>query len=183
MTADSPAASAGFQVGDVFTSFNDQPLVSIADVSWILHRAPTSGTLPAPIQRGGEKLDLRLTLPPAWRNKSDISRRVGSWPMRAMAFGGMKMDDLDDAARDQLGLSKDQMALKIFHVGQYGPHAAAKKAGFRKDDIILEVGDLNTRITESALIGHLLLSHLPGEKIPSVILRGQDRVKLMLPQQ
>ena len=183
VTADSPAASAGFQVGDVFTSFNDQPLVSIADVSWILHRAPTSGTLPATIQRGGEKLDLRLTLPPAWRNKSDISRRVGSWPMRAMAFGGMKMDDLDDAARDQLGLSKDQMALKIFHVGQYGPHAAAKKAGFRKDDIILEVGDLNTRITESALIGHLLLSHLPGEKIPSVILRGQDRVKLMLPQQ
>ena len=180
---ESPAASAGFQVGDVFTSFNDQPLVSIADVSWILHRAPTSGTLPATIQRGSAKLDLRLTLPPAWRNKSDISKRVGSWPMRAMAFGGMKMDDLDDATRDQLGLSKAQMALKIFHVGQYGPHAAAKKAGFRKDDIILEVGDLNTRITESALIGHLLLSNLPSEKIPSIVLRGRDRVKLMLPQQ
>lgn len=180
---ESPAASAGFQAGDVFTSFNEQPLISIADVSWILHRAPTSGTLPATIQRGGQNVDLRLTLPPAWRNKSDISKRVGSWPMRAMAFGGMKMDDLDDATRDQLGLSKDQMALKIFHVGQYGPHAAAKKAGFRKDDIILEVGDLSTRITESALIGHLLLSNLPGEKIPSIVLRGQERVKLMLPQQ
>ena len=75
------------------------------------------------------------------------------------------------------------MALKIFHVGQYGPHAAAKKAGFQKDDIILEIGDLNTRMTESAIIGHLLLSNLPGEKIPTVVLRGGQRVKLELPHQ
>jgi S1-C subfamily serine protease len=75
------------------------------------------------------------------------------------------------------------MAFKIFHVGQYGPHAAAKKAGFKKDDILIEIGDLNTRMTESALIGHLLLSNLPGEKIPSVVLRGGQRMTLELPQQ
>lgn len=179
----SPAASAGFQAGDILTTFNEQPLLSTADVSWVLHRAPASGSLPATIRRSSDTLDLRLTLPPAWRNKSDISRRAGTWPMRAMAFGGMKMDDLDDATRDQLGLTREQMALKVFNVGQYGPHAAAKKAGFLKDDIILEIGDLNTRITESAIIGHLLLSHLPGEKIPTVVLRGQQRIKLELPQQ
>jgi membrane-associated protease RseP (regulator of RpoE activity) len=183
VAAGTPAASAGFQPGDEFTEFNGQPLISIADVSWVLHRAPASGTLLAKVKRGSELLDLRLTLPPAWRNKSDISKRVGTWPMRAMAFGGMKMDDLDDATREQLGLTKEQMALKIFHVGQYGPHAAAKKAGFQKDDLILEIGDLNTRMTESALIGHLLLSNLPGEKIPSVVLRGGERLKLELPQQ
>jgi hypothetical protein len=38
-------------------------------------------------------------------------------------------------------------------------------------------------MTESALIGHLLLSNLPGEKIPSVVLRGGERLKLELPQQ
>jgi hypothetical protein len=183
VAAGTPAATAGFQPGDEFTEFNGQPLISIADVSWVLHRAPASGTLLAKVKRGSESHDLRLTLPPAWRNKSDISKRVGTWPMRAMAFGGMKMDDLDDATREQLGLTKEQMALKIFHVGQYGPHAAAKKAGFQKDDLILEIGDLNTRMTESALIGHLLLSNLPGEKIPSVVLRGGERLKLELPQQ
>jgi hypothetical protein len=183
VAAGTPGASAGFQAGDEIIELNQQPIISIADVSWVLHRAPASGTLLAKVKRGTEQTDLRLTLPPAWRNKSDISKRVGTWPMRAMAFGGMKMDDLDDATRELLGLTKDQMALKIFHVGQYGPHAAAKKAGFQKDDIILEIGDLNTRMTESAIIGHLLLSNLPGEKIPSVVLRGGERLKLELPQQ
>jgi hypothetical protein len=181
--AGTPGASAGFQPGDEIVELNQQPMVSIADVSWVLHRAPPSGMLSAKVKRSSELTELRLTLPPAWRNKSDISKRVGTWPMRAMAFGGMKMDDLDDASRERFGLAKDQMALKVFHVGQYGPHAAAKKAGFRKDDILIEVGDLKARMRESALIGQLLLSHLPGETIPSVVLRDGQRMNLELPQQ
>lgn len=181
--AGTPGASAGFQPGDEIVELNQQPMISIADVSWVLHRAPPSGMLSAKVKRSSELTELRLTLPSAWRNKSDISKRVGTWPMRAMAFGGMKMDDLDDASRERFGLAKDQMALKVFHVGQYGPHAAAKKAGFRKDDILIEVGDLKARMSESALIGQLLLSHLPGETIPSVVLRDGQRMNLELPQQ
>ncbi len=181
--AGTPGASAGFQPGDEIVELNQQPMISIADVSWVLHRAPPSGMLSAKVKRSSELTELRLTLPPAWRNKSDISKRVGTWPMRAMAFGGMKMDDLDDASRERFGLAKDQMALKVFYVGQYGPHAAAKKAGFRKDDIFIEVGDLKARMSESALIGQLLLSHLPGETIRSVVLRDGQRMNLELPQQ
>ena len=103
--------------------------------------------------------------------------------MRAMAFGGMKMDDIPDEERASLGLDKSQMALRVFHVGEFGEHAAAKKAGFKKDDILIQVGDLKQRLTESALIGDLLLHHLPGEKLPAAVLRGKERVELMLPQQ
>lgn len=183
VTPDSPAAKAGVQAGDRILSLNNQPLVSIADVSWVLHRSPDAGSLPAIIQSKGEKSPITLDLPAGWRLKSDIGKRVGTWPMRAMAFGGMKMDDIPDEERATLGLAKDQMALRIFHVGQYGPHAAAKKAGFQKDDILVEAGDLKQRITESAIIGHLLLHHLPGEKLPAVVLRGGKRVELKLPQQ
>ncbi len=180
---ESPAALAGIHAGDSISTLNDQPLISIADVSWVLHRAPASGTISAKIQRGGELQELRITLPAAWRMKSDIGKRAGTWPMRAMAFGGMKMDDIDDAGRAELGLSKEQMALRIFHVGQYGEHAAAKKAGFLKDDVLLQVEDLTTRMSESQIIGHLLISHLPGEKLPATVLRGGKRVELELPQQ
>lgn len=180
---DSPAAQAGFQTGDTLLSLNQQPLVSIADVSWVLHRSPDSGSIPAMIQRNGKETTLSLALPAGWRMKSDIGKRVGTWPMRAMAFGGMKMDDIADEERSSHGLTQDQMALRIFHVGEYGPHAAAKKAGFQKDDILVEVGDLKQRITESAIIGQLLQHHFPGEKIPAIVLRGKERVALMLPQQ
>lgn len=183
VAANTPAAKAGLQAGDVFTSFNGQPLVSIADVSWALHRSPDAGSLPAVINRGGKETAVTLELPAGWRLKSDIGRRVGTWPMRAMAFGGMKMDDMPDEERESLGLNKDQMALRIAHVGQYGEHAKAKQAGFQKDDILVEVGDMKQRITESAIIGHLLLHHLPGEKLPAVVLRGGKRVDLKLPQQ
>jgi hypothetical protein len=183
VAAESPAAKAGVQAGDAFTSLNGQPLVSTADVSWVLHRSPESGSIAAKVLRGGKETDLTLDLPAGWRLKSDIGKRVGTWPMRAMAFGGMKMDDIPDEERATLGLSKDQMALRIAHVGQYGEHAKAKQAGFLKDDILIEVGELKQRITESAIIGHLLLHHLPGEQLPAAVLRGGKRLELKLPQQ
>ncbi len=183
VAAGSVAEAAGIQSGDAFAVINGQPLVSIADVSWILHRAPESGSIPITLQRGGKQTAVTLDLPAGWRLKADISKRVGTWPMRAMAFGGMNMEDLDDATRSELGLTKDQMALRIKHVGQFGPHAAAKKAGFNKDDILIHVGDLERRTTESAIIGHLLRHHLPGEQLPAVVLRGTERVELTLPQQ
>lgn len=182
VVADSPAAKAGVQAGDAFISLNDQPLISIADVSWVLHRSPESGSIAVKLLRSGQETGLTLDLPAGWRLKSDISKRVGTWPMRAMAFGGMKMDDIPDEERTTLGLNKAQMALRVFHVGQYGEHAKAKQAGFQKDDILIEVGDLKQRTSESAIIGYLLRHHIPGEKLPTVVLRGGKRVELKLPQ-
>lgn len=183
VAAGSPAAKAGVQTGDKFVSLNQQPLVSIADVSWVLHRSPDSGTLPGTLLRSGKETAVMLDLPAGWRLKSDIGKRVGTWPMRAMAFGGMKMDDLTDEERASLGLDKTQMALRVFHVGEFGQHAAAKKEGFKKDDILIQIGDLKGRLTESAIIGDLLTHHIPGEKIHATVLRGKERVDLKLPQQ
>lgn len=183
VAADSPGAKAGLLAGDHLVSVNTQPLVSAADVSWALHRAPDTGTLSVALERGGAPKEVSLELPAGWRMRSDIGRRAGTWPMRAMAFGGMKMDDIPDEERATLGLPKGQMALRIMHVGQYGPHAMAKKAGFQKDDILVQVGDMTTRLTESVLIGRLLQTHLPGENLPAVVLRGGKKVELKLPQQ
>jgi len=179
----SAGAAAGLQVGDTLLTLNAQPLISIADVSWVLHRAPESGRLPATVQRGGSEVAVSLELPAGWRSKSDISKRVGTWPMRAMAFGGLKMADLDDAGRASAGLTPEGMALRVEHVGEYGAHAAAKKEGFKAKDVLLQVGDEKGRLSESALIGWLLQTHRPGEKLPVVVLRGSERLTLQLPQQ
>ena len=52
VAAGSIAEKAGVLAGDDFVSLAGQPLVSIADVSWALHRAPASGTLAAIVKRG-----------------------------------------------------------------------------------------------------------------------------------
>ena len=176
----SAAERAGFQPGDEIISFAGQRPISIADVSWALHRSPESGSLAAVVKRGPAEKSLKLELSSGWRSKSDISRRVGTWEMRAMATGGLLLEDLADEMRTGRGLKKGDLALLVKHVGQYGKHAAGKKAGFQKDDVIVEMAGLTGRLTEGELIGHLLQKHRVGEQVKATVLRGQERVELLL---
>ena len=179
----SVAAKAGVQVGDQFSTLGGQLLLSIADFAWALHRAGESGPLNAKVTRAGKEQSLLLNLPTGWRSKADISKRVGTWPMRAMAFGGMVLTDLTDEERLARSLSKDKLGLFVKGLGQYGKHATAKNAGFRKDDVLVELNGKSARITEGELIGQLLQTTKPGEKLKATVLRGDQRVELLLPMQ
>lgn len=103
--------------------------------------------------------------------------------MRAMALGGMRLQDLTDEERVARGLGKDKLGLHVQGLGQYGKHAAAKNAGFRKDDVLLEIEGSSARLTEGELIGQLLQKTKPGQRTKAVVLRGNERVELMLPMQ
>lgn len=183
VAAGSPADQAGLRAGDDLTALGGQPLLSIADVSWVLHLAPEAGSLQAEARRAGQPLSVVIPLAEGWRFQADISRRVGTWGMRAMALGGLQLEDLSDEERAHRGLKKDQLALLARHVGQYGEHAAAKKAGFKKDDVLVEVAGWSTRQSEGELIGRLLKDYLPGTKVQAAVLRGDQRLSLTLPMQ
>lgn len=179
----SMAAAAGFKKGDELVTFDGQPLLSVADFAWVLHRAGDSASLEAVVSRDGAHQRLTLLLPQGWRMKSDISRRVGTWPMRAMAGGGLKLEDLNDEDRRKQGIAGDKLALVAMGVGQYGAHGAAKKNGFQKDDILIEVDGLTRRMTESEFIGTLLQKYPGKAQLPAVVLRKGQRVELKLPMQ
>jgi S1-C subfamily serine protease len=68
-------------------------------------------------------------------------------------------------------------------MGQYGMHAAAKKAGFKEGDVIISISKIATRITEGELLGYLLEQHFPGDQVPVTVLRGGERQELSLPMQ
>jgi hypothetical protein len=183
VAAGSTAARAGLQAGDDLISMEGQPLVSIADVSWVLHRAPESGALAAVVQRGGARKDAAIPLAAQWRSQSDIARRVGTWQMRGMATGGLQLTDLGDEERVRRNLPKDGLALLVKHVGQYGKHAAAKNAGFQKDDVIVALAGDTRRASEGQVIGRLLQTTKPGGKVKATVLRGGQRLELNLPMQ
>ena len=75
------------------------------------------------------------------------------------------------------------MALRVKHVGEYGTHATAKKAGFKKDDIVVGMDGATSRFSEGELIGYLLDKHRPGEQIKVMVLRGAERTEFTLPMQ
>ena len=183
VAAGSTAAAAGLKAGDDLISLGGQPLISPADVSWVLHRFLGAGKIPAMAKRDGAPVNAALTMPESWRETADISKRAGTWSMRGMAFGGLVLDEPSEEERTKLGIAKDQMALRAKGVGQYGKHAAAKNAGFQKEDVITEIDGSSARITEGTLIGRLLRAHKPGDKVKTTVLRGDRKVELYLPIQ
>jgi S1-C subfamily serine protease len=177
----SAAAKAGLQPGDLIETFNNQPLISVADAAWVLHRSPATGTLPLTLRRNGEPMSLSITLEPDWRYKTDISRRVGAWSLRGMATGGLVLEDLDDTARAERGLDTQSLALWVKGLGQYGPHGLAKRSGFQKDDVLIEIDGIKNRLPESELLGRLLSDPKGKRPLPITLLRNKKRLTLTLP--
>jgi hypothetical protein len=183
VAAGSSAERDGLRPGDEITALEDQPLVSIADVQWVLHNAGDAGRLHAKMRREGIDTDLTLTLEPGWRRRGDISWRATSWDLRRMTTGGMRLDNLSREERDRLGLDENGLALRARHVGEYGAHAAAKNAGFQKGDVLVTVDGKSDLVTESQLMAAMVNLKRPGDSVPVVVLRDGKKIDLMLPIQ
>jgi S1-C subfamily serine protease len=171
------------KTGDAIESLQDQPILSIADVQWVLENAGQPATLKATILRGTKRIDLTLDLEREWRRHTDIAWRTTTWDLRRMALGGLVLDDLTGEERMAARLSDKELGLRVKHVGEYGEHAAAKRAGFQRDDILISVDGNSARLTEAQLLARLVQTKMPGEKLPVTILRTGERVTLELPMQ
>jgi serine protease Do len=184
VTPGSVAADGGLKPGDEILSLQGQPMLSIADVQWVLHNTdPAGGTLSVAVQRNGKPANARLILEKGWRRAGDISWRVSAWGLRRMAAGGMKLEPLPEAERARLKLPQDHMALVVKHVGQYGPHAAAKKAGVRPGDVIIEFDGRDDLMTDSELLTHGVTARKPGDQVSMTILRNGKKQTLKIPMQ
>ena len=100
-----------------------------------------------------------------------------------MALGGLVLDDLADKERTKRGLANEGLALQVRHVGQFGAHMVAKKAGFQKGDVIVEFAGQSSRLRECDLLAHVLQKTKPGETIDVTVLRAGKRQAHRLPLQ
>jgi serine protease Do len=173
----SPAEQDGLRSGDVIRVLAGQPLLSTADFQWVLQNAPATGTLLAEVLRAGKPQELALTLKPGWR-RGDISWRTTTWNLRRMGLGGMRLDDLKDSERREAGLPPAGLALRARHVGEYGDHAVAKRAGFQKDDVLISFDGHTEHMTESALLAYTLQQKRPGDVVDVVVLRQGQKLNL-----
>ena len=97
----SAAEKDGFRRADEILTLDGQPIISVADVQWVLHRSSENTTLPATIDRHGEEVNLTLTLNSGWQQGTDISWRTTTGELRLVALGGMVVEDLSAAERQR----------------------------------------------------------------------------------
>jgi hypothetical protein len=180
----SPAAAAGLQSGDELVALADQPLLSIADVQWVLHQTPArGGAISCEGKRGDQVLQTRIRLPSGWRRSGDLSWRSSTWGLRRMATGGLVLEPVPSAERPGLGVAEQGMALRVRHVGQYDAHAAAKRAGFQASDVIVTFNGRNDLKREEDVLAEGVTTLNPSQRVEVEVIRKGKRIKLTLPMQ
>ncbi len=172
----SDAQASGFEKGDQIQTMMGQPILSIADVQWVLHHAPDQGgPIPTVVVRADEKITKTLQLSPGWRKKEDIAWRASTWSLRQMGLGGMLAKPATEEERKNLAIAPENMALVVQHVGAYAPHDRAKKAGIQKGDVILAFDGRTDLLRETDLIAYAINEVPVGKSVAVRIQRGAEQ--------
>ena len=177
------AAKSGFKRGDAIESLSGQPILSIADVQWVLQNTGESADLKATVLRDGQSVDVTLSLPKGWRRLDDIAWRATSWSLRRMATGGMRLEEVPAAERKRRGIPDGKMALRIKHLGRYGAHRLALKTGFRVGDVLLSFDGKTDLLRPTDILTYAVNAKKPGERVEISFLRGRRKMTLRLPMQ
>jgi hypothetical protein len=183
--AGSAAAAAGFLPGDEVLTMAGQPLLSIADVQWVLDRVPAGGgTVEARLSRSGRPTTVTLALPEGWRRADDVAWRASTWQLRRVALGGLLLEAVpedDPALKDVPADRRGGVRLRVGHVGQYAPHDRAKRAGFRKGDLLLAFDGRTDLARDTDVLRYALDPARRARTLDVDVQRGAQTLTLHLP--
>jgi serine protease Do len=184
VTSDSEAAESGIQAGDRIREAQGQPLISIADLQFVLHNLPAQATdLELVVSTGNASRTVTMKLPNDWKSRDDISWRASTWELRRWGLGGMFVETCSNEERAKLKVGNSKMALKIRHVGEYAPHDVAKLAGFRNGDILVSVNGKDHFLRETDLLQFALNRLKPGDLTTFELYRDgkKEKIEMRLP--
>lgn len=167
----SPAAKAGFMEGDALKTMNGQPLLSQADIQWVLQNSPMKTEISVRLERNGRTLTKSIVPSGNWK-ETDLSWRA---PMAGL-LPGLHFSRLSNTEKQKRGIAADQMAFVVKYVqGDYG------KAGVRQRDVVIAVDGRTNAITQGQFLEYVGLSQPPKEKVTLTLLRGDQRLKIAVP--
>lgn len=182
---DSPADRAGFRAGDRIESADGRPILSIADVQWLLHQAGESAKLKLQVQRQGKQMPLELVLDPGWRRQTDYTWRTIAWPLR-FKLAGFKSSPAPPDVRQRLGLEPGKLALRI---DQLAPgfvkdrNPAPQQLGLQAGDVIVAVDGKAETMSEGDFLAYLVQQKQPGDRVQLTVRRGEKlrQVEMTVP--
>lgn len=177
VTADSPAAQAGLQVGDVILSVNDTPLDANNRLADVIARFKPGDEVTLKIRRGNEEQDIRVTLGenPDKKGAAFLGIRY------APAFGMMRLPDglprnlpfLPPDGAVPFELPGGMAAVTIGAVVKDSP---ADKAGLKQGDVIIAANDQKIE-TPNDLVT-LVQGSKPGDKVTLSVRRSGEEQPL-----
>jgi hypothetical protein len=139
------AARAGVLAGDDILTMDDQPLLSTADIQWVLQNFPDAGgKLPLLIRRKDADSKLQLDLPNLWRRDGDFGWRYRVAGYSSWLWLGATMED-------------GSRGVRVLHLSPPWFNAPNRDGvdKLRAGDLILEV-DGESEWSRSTLISYMM---------------------------
>lgn len=170
----SAAEEVGLEIGDELLSASGQPLISLADIQWVLHNSADEATIPVTLKRDGEVLTKKIEVGGNWK-QSDIAWRASSW------YGlrqGLKTEPLSAADKKSRGIGDDSLALAV--KGMFGKSAGLGRYGLKQNDVIVALDGKTEAMSESDFLIWLRLNHGPQDSVKFTVLRGESRRELTI---
>ena len=162
--ADSPAAVAGFEVGDIVLEFNEQSVSRSADLPPIVGRTRVGTRVPVEILRNGESHTLHVLT--AELPDDDELRVAVRGDSGSTVSGKLGLTVADLSAEQRKEHEVRDHGVLVTDVAE-GP---ARRAGVRQGDVVLM---LNNQKVESAKEFKRLSSELPAGKAISILVQRQ----------
>jgi len=166
---DSPLADAGFEVGDLITAINGEPID--ADLPGMMLRLFRFGDegLVFTVQRGGEEIEIALDAAAVLDDWRDV---VPMMPAARPSQLGVSFQtiDADLAAEKDLPLSEGALIVEVYE------DTPAAQAGLQVDDIILAVdGDV---VDEERTLRDRLYAYEEGDVVMLSVLRAGEELAI-----
>jgi serine protease Do len=130
--ADSPAARAGFQSGDVILAFNGTEVHSAQDLSLAVAEAKAGTPAKVQVLRNGRQLTLDVKL---GERPQDIAEKLPPSEAERHARLGIKVEDLTPDAARAMSLASTKGVL----VTEVTPGSPADDGGVQAGDVIREI--------------------------------------------
>lgn len=162
---DSPAADAGFEVGDIILSFNGEKVIRSKDLPPLVGRTPVDQQAKVKVLRKGKRKHLRVTIGelPA---QDEIEVAQGKPSTDKENRIGVVVAELTSKQRKQLDVDSGGVLVTSTSRG------AATKAGIRKGDVITMLNNVDIKDVEQF---NEILDDLPeGKSIPVLVHRPRS---------
>lgn len=157
VVVDSPAAKVGLKTGDVIVSYDGRTINKMSDLPRLVAETKVNNTVKVEYIRGGKKQTANVLIAEL-SEEGDDNRPVGKGQRSGGdAVLGMRLQNLDDNIRRQLGVDKSVRGAVIAGVAA---GSDAERAGLRRGDIVLQVG--NAEVTSADQAKRLLEADKSG---------------------
>jgi serine protease Do len=169
---DSPAAKAGFKVGDVVVDFNGKKIMRSSDLPLAVGQAAIDSKAKVTVIREGKNKSLRVTIAELPSEEELADQRPVEKDKVESDKLGLRVESLTAEQRQQLDLGKRGVIVRDVEAGP------ARSAGIRPGDVILVLN--NEDVTSAEQFAKLVKKLPRGKSVPVLIQRGEAPVFLPL---